>query len=48
MIIITKVIKTCLWIFNPLASKSDRHLISPYYITPESNMKVMRIEKMIN
>ena len=31
---------------NPLAPKGDQHLISPY-ITPESNMKVMRIEEMI-
>ena len=32
--------------FNPLAPKSDLHLISPYHITPESNMKVMRREEM--
>ena len=32
---------------NPLAPKSDQHLISPYYIIPESNMKVMGIEEMI-
>ena len=34
-------------ILNPLVPKSDQHLISPYNITPESNMKVMRIEEMI-
>ena len=27
-----------------LAPKSDKHLISPYNITPESNMEVMRID----
>ena len=32
---------------DPLAPKSDYHLISPYFITSESNMKVMRIEEMI-
>ena len=32
---------------NHLAPKSDKHLISPYYILPESNMKVMKIEEMI-
>ena len=32
---------------NPLAPESDQHLISPYNISPESNMKVMRIEEMI-
>ena len=32
---------------NPLAPKSDKHLISPYNITPESNMKVVRVEEMI-
>ena len=33
---------------NHLAPKSDYHLISPHYILPESNMKVMRIEEMIS
>ena len=33
--------------FNPLAPKSDEHLISPHYITPELNIKVMRIDEMI-
>ena len=32
---------------NPLTPKSDQHLISPYNITPESNIKVMRIKEMI-
>ena len=33
--------------FNPLNPKSDQHLISPYNITPESQMKVMRINLMV-
>ena len=32
---------------NPLNPKSDLHLISPYNITPESNIKVMRIKEMV-
>ena len=32
---------------NPLTLKSDWHLISPYSITPESNIQVMRIMEMI-
>ena len=32
---------------NPLTHKSDWHLISPYCITPESNIKVMRIKELI-
>ena len=28
-------------LLNPLAPKSDWHLISPYYIIPHSNMKIM-------
>ena len=32
---------------NSLTSNSDWHLISPYSIIPESNIKVMRIMKMI-
>ena len=32
---------------NPLIPKSDKHLISPYNITTESNFKVMRIKEMI-
>ena len=32
--------------FNPLIPESDKHLISPYNITPESNIKVMRIKEM--
>ena len=30
-----------------LISKSDQHLISPYIITPESHIKIMRIKEMI-
>ena len=33
--------------FNPLTPKSDWHLISPYSIIPESNIKVTRIKEMI-
>ena len=33
---------------NPLTPKSDWHLFSPYKITPDSNMKVMRIREMID
>ena len=32
---------------NPLTPKSDQHLISPYNITLESNIEVLRIEEMI-
>ena len=32
---------------NPLAPKSDKHLISSYNITPESHSKVMRIKEVI-
>ena len=32
---------------NPLNPKSNKHLISPYNITPESLIKVMRIKEMI-
>ena len=32
---------------GPLTPKSDWHLISPYNITLESNIEVMRIEEMI-
>ena len=34
--------------FNPSTTKCDYHLISPYNITPESNMKVTRIKEMIS
>ena len=34
--------------FNPLTPKGDQHLISPYNITPESNIKVMGIKEMIS
>ena len=30
---------------NPLIPKSDQHLISPFSIIPESNIKVMRINE---
>ena len=33
--------------FNLLISKKDQHLISPYSINPESNIKVTRIKEMI-
>ena len=33
--------------FNPLHPKSDKHLISPNSITPESNIKVTEIKEMI-
>ena len=32
---------------NPLTPKSDKRLISPFNITPESHIKVMRIKEMI-
>ena len=32
---------------NPLTPKSDKHLISPYNITTESHINVMRIKEMI-
>ena len=38
---------TSVWLFNPLTLKNDQHLISPYNITPESNIKVMRIKEVI-
>ena len=34
-------------LINPLTPKSDWHLISPYCITPESNIKVGRIKELI-
>ena len=33
---------------NPLTPKSDQLLISPYNITPESNIKATRIKEMTN
>ena len=36
-----------LQLFNPLALKSDQHLISPNNINLESNIKVMRIKETI-
>ena len=35
------------FVLNPLTPKSDQHPISPYIISPESNIYVTRIEKMI-
>ena len=32
---------------NPVTPMSDSHLISPYNITPESHVKVVRIKEMI-
>ena len=32
---------------NPLTPKCDWHLISPYNVTPESNIKVIRIKETI-
>ena len=32
---------------NPLTPESDKYLISPYNITPESHIKVMKIKEMI-
>lgn len=32
---------------NTLTPYSDQHLVSPYNISPESNVKVMRIKDMI-
>ena len=42
-----KVTITNISYVNPLSPKSDQHLISPYNITPESHIKVMRIEEMV-
>ena len=35
------------WCFKPFNLISDQHLISPYNITPESHIKVMRMKEMI-
>ena len=35
-------------LFNHLTPKSDKHLISPYNITPESYIKVARMKEMIS
>ena len=35
------------WCIKPLIPESDQHLISPFNITPESNIKVVRIWEMI-
>ena len=34
-------------VLNPLIPESDQHLISPFNITHESNIKVLRIKEMI-
>ena len=39
--------RVCSQLVNPLNPNSDQHLISPYSITPESYIKVMRINKMV-
>ena len=33
---------------NPLTPESDWHLISPYNISPELNIKVTRIRELTN
>ena len=43
LIMLCRVVLT----LNPLTFKSDQRLISPYNITPESHIKVMRIKEMI-
>ena len=37
----------CIIYFDPLAPACDKHLISPYNISSESNIKVMRIKELI-
>ena len=39
--------KVSVWVFNPLALRSDQHLISPYNFTSELNIKVMRKKERI-
>ena len=34
-------------VFNPLTLESDKQIISPYSITPQSHIKIMRVKKMI-
>ena len=34
-------------LIDPLTPKSDWHLISPFHITPELNIKVRRIKELI-
>ena len=36
-----------IFLFNPLTLRSDLHLISPYHISPELNIKVRRIKELI-
>ena len=42
-----RVFENLSWTLNPMTPKSYYHLISPYNITTESNIKVMRIREMI-
>ena len=44
---VNHILVTCLTSFNRFTSKSDQHLISPYNITLESHIKVVRIIGMI-
>ena len=39
--------KDSVCLINPVIPKSDKHLISPYNITSESHINVMRIKEMI-
>ena len=43
----TKIYHLLLIMLNPLTPKSDKHLISPFNITPESHIKVRRMKGMI-
>ena len=43
----TNIYHLLLTMHNPLTPKSDKHLISPYIITPESHIKVRRIKEII-
>ena len=36
----TEVLKIIIYVINPLTLKTDKHLISPYNITPKSDIKV--------
>ena len=44
---VNHILVTCLTSFNWFTFKSDQHLISPYNITLESHIKIMRIIGMI-
>ena len=48
--LVSSCINLCLEYYmklDPWTSKSDQHLVSPYNLTPESHIKVMRIKEMI-